>query len=738
MSNTKLTTRSINNCRFGFLTSDGQSALFDTVPADFAPQWLDTAPNAKILILCSDNPYPKCVEYFLKAHPDGKVYAPPYTAHVLTSILGGDFHCTWVRDNTKIFVGPCKISFTTVTQPGRGAYLVADTGIGGTYSGIDVRTETPVAVYDRPTVAIVYVSGCDFTEVIAEKIKEGTTAAQGLETVLIDLAALDTEKAIAALKNCNGILIGTPSVDNDADKKIWDLISTMRSADFSGRPAAVFGTYKDRLDAISNAAERLQQLKLALIKDNFAVQYCPEEAQLAAAYEYGYDIGCIMQNKPNPHRSKLVKCLVCGEIFDASLGHCPVCNVGMDQCVPVEEEPIGHAADTERTYIIAGGGTAGVSAAEAIRKRDSTGKIIIISSEPHLPINRPMLSKNIAVAAQSEESILLKSRQWYEENNIEIYVNTAVNAIDPKRKNVSLRNGKAIGYDRLIYAMGAECFIPNIPGKDLDGTIAIRSLKDLHLLWGKLPKAKTAVVIGGGVLGLEAAYELKKMRLSVTVLEAAPRLMARQIDSATSDAVAAAAQECGINVITNAAVSRINGRTKVHSVQLDNGSVYAADIVIISCGSKAVTAVAENVGIECRRAIVVNNRMETSIPNIYACGDCAEFDGMNYQLWAEASEQGRIAGANAADDPVAYTPVPYGTSMEAFGTRLFAIGDVGLGGKEYKTTEHYNELENTRSKYWFVDGKLCGGILFGSTDNTQILTDGVTEQKSYRQLKDLL
>lgn len=738
MSNTNFTTHSINGCRFGCLTSDGQSALFDTVPAEFAPQWLDTAPNATTLILCSDNPYPKCVEYFLKAHPDGKVYAPPYTAHVLTSILGDDFHCTWVRDNTKISVGTCKICFTTVSQPRKGAYLIADTGIAGTYSGTDTRPETHAAVYARPTVAIVYVSGCDFTEIIAEKIKDGITAAQGLDTVLIDLAAVDTANALAALKNANGILIGTPSADNDADKRVWDLITTMRSADFSGRPAAVFGTYKDSPDAMSNTAERLQQLKLTLIKDSFTVQYRPEEAQLAAAYEYGYDISCIMQNKPNPHRSKLVKCLVCGEIFDTSLGHCPVCNVGMDQCVPVEEEPIGHAVDTERSYIIAGGGTAGVSAAEAIRKRDATGKIIIISSEPHLPINRPILSKNIAVAAQSEESILLKSRQWYEENNIEIHLNTTINAIDSKRKTVSLRNGKSVGYDKLIYAMGAECFIPNIPGKDLDGTIAIRSLKDLHLLWGKLPKAKNAVVIGGGVLGLEAAYELKKMRLSVTVLEAAPRLMARQIDSETSDAVAVAARKCGINVITNAAVSRINGRTKVHSVQLDNGSVYAADIVIISCGSKAVTAVAENAGIECRRAIVVNNRMETSIPDIYACGDCAEFDGVNYQLWAEASEQGRIAGANAADDPVAYTPVPYGTSMEAFGTRLFAIGDVGQGDKEYKTTEYRNELENTRRKYWYVDGKLCGGILFGSTDNAQMLTDGVSEQKSYHQLKGLL
>lgn len=180
--------------------------------------------------------------------------------------------------------------------------------------------------------------------------------------------------------------------------------------------------------------ERMRQLRMNLPDGGFTVQYKPDENALHSAYEYGYYFGCKLQNKPNTHQSKLVKCLVCGEIFDASLGICPVCGVGMDKCVPVEEEAVGHREDTNRRYIIAGGGIAALSAAEAIRRRDQTGTIVMVSAEGCLPINRPMLSKNMTIAARVKDSLLVKQPEWFQENNIEIRLSACITAIDPAEK----------------------------------------------------------------------------------------------------------------------------------------------------------------------------------------------------------------------------------------------------------------------------------------------------------------
>ena len=346
-----------------------------------------------------------------------------------------------------------------------------------------------------------------------------------------------------------------------------------------------------------------------------------------------------------------------------------------------------------------------------------------------------MLSKNMVVAARAENSLTIKPSEWFAENNIDLRLGTAVTVIDPQKKTAALSNGTEVPYDKLIYAMGAECFVLPLPGNNLDGVITVRHLDDVYQIWEKLPKAKNAVVIGGGVLGLEVASELKKARLKVTVLEAAPKLMSRQLDDETGEVLTKAAKDYGIPIHTNVKISELVGNNTVSGVKLDDGTLFPADLVIVSCGNRANIDIAKQAGISCDRAIVVSERMETNLHDIYAAGDCVQLDGVNFQLWAEAAEQGRVAGANAVGDRIKYIPIPLGASFEGMNMKLFAIGDVGKNDINYQTVEYRDEIENSYRKYWFANNRLVGGILYGNTDRVPNLTDALIAQKSYFSLR---
>ncbi len=710
-----------------------ENLLLDTVPFALAESWLESAPKADTLVLCGPNPYPKTVKLFLEKR-GGRVYAPHYTAYTLEGILGKGLPLTLIREK-KVLSG---LSFQVVTRPGGGSFLEASMAGESVYSGLAENTPIVPRSFDTPTVVIPYVSGCDYTETVAEEIARGIREVGGLDALLLDLAAMDPRNAIPALLGSAGILIGTPTLDGDAAEKVWELLTHLPRSASRGKFASAFGAYTWNGDAVPHVLERLRQLGMDVIDGGYTVQFRPDAAALKASYEYGWHYACKLLGIPNTHESGLVKCLVCGEIFDAALGVCPVCGVGLDKCVPVEEEAVGIKRDTDRNYLIIGGGTAALNAAEAIRRRDATGTIRMISREPEAPINRPMLSKDMVLAARVEGSLSIKDPQWYEEKGIELTLNTALVSFDPAAKTALFSDGSTLPYDRLILATGAECFLPPIPGIRREGVVSIRHLGDVKKIWEKRGKLKKAVVIGGGVLGLEAASELKKMRLDVTVLELAPRIMARQLDDATGDALMAAALAFGVPIHTGVSITEITGDEDVTGVTLADGRRFDADLVVISCGNRANTEAAEAAGVLVPRAIQVSSRMETNLPDVYACGDCAQVDGVNLQLWAEASEQGRVAGANAAGDPVRYLPRILGTSFEGMNTRLFAIGDLGKGQGDYKLVEYRDGVDGSFRRFWFQSGKITGGVLFGDTEKVPELTGAVERKKRYIELKGQL
>ena len=319
-------------------------------------------------------------------------------------------------------------------------------------------------------------------------------------------------------------------------------------------------------------------------------------------------------------------------------------------------------------YLILGGGIAALSAAKAIRENDRSGLIVMISGESALPYYRPALTKQL-LGNISAQDIAIKPASWYDAPSRDIVTLTGrtVTAIDTQKKTVSLADGNVFSYDKLVYALGARCFIPPFEGSDRPNVIAVRTVNDAARVREIAQTAKAAVVIGGGVLGLEAAWSLQQGGLSVSVVEFDARVMARQVDAETSERIARAMQDHGVRLYTSASTAKVDDA----GLHLTDGRILPADLVIVSAGVRANAEIAAAAGIQVDRKIVVDDHMRTSAPDVYAAGDCAAC-GMSYALWAEAMEMGQVAGTNAAGGDATYQNIPRPVHFAGFGLEIKA------------------------------------------------------------------
>lgn len=590
----------------------------------------------------------------------------------------------------------------------------------------------------RKTVVIPYVSAYGYTALLAERIAEGVKDSGDIEVRMYDLTESDMEKVTEELLFADGILLGTPTILQDALRPVWDLTLSMFPVTHGGKYAGAFGSYGWSGEGVPNLTQRLKQLKMK-VADSFQVRFKPDEADLVGAYEYGYQFGCMVQEKEAERPAKkgsrqLVKCLVCGEIFDSSIEICPVCGVGRENFVPVEAEENLFHNNTKEFYCILGNGAAGYYAAKAIRERDQTGTVVMISNEPYASYNRPMLTKAI-VAGLNADQIAIVGEDWYRQNHIYQMLGREVTGIDVEQKEVLLEDGTKVHFTRLIYALGSESFIPPIEGSGLPEVVAVRRLSDARKVEDLMKRSRNAVVIGGGVLGLEAAWELKKAGLSVTILEAAPVLMGRQLDTAAGEWLMRIAAKNGVAIHTGAQVAAIEGDGHVTDVRLSGGERFQADMVIVSAGIRANTAIGEAIGLKTDKGIQVNARMETDIAGIYACGDCAEYQGMNFGVWPQAIEQGKTAGANAAGDHLEYVPQTPALTFQGMNTSLFAAGDNGKNPRLlYKTMELKDMGKGQYRKYYFLNNRLCGVILLGDVSDMAQMMALLEKHASYQEV----
>ncbi|HAL32055.1 MAG TPA: pyridine nucleotide-disulfide oxidoreductase [Lachnospiraceae bacterium] len=434
----------------------------------------------------------------------------------------------------------------------------------------------------------------------------------------------------------------------------------------------------------------------------------------------------------------MVKCLVCGATFEEGADVCPVCGVGAENFISYAEEEVTFRRDTDEKFVIIGGGPAAKSAAEAIRQRNREAMITIVTQEAYLPYNRPMLTKGI-VTDFGYNGLAVEGEEWYLQNNIFFMANTTVLKIDTDAKliDVQLQDGGKGGvvYDKLIYALGAYCFVPPIPGHDLPHVVSVRSIADTERVRKIIEerKASRAVCIGGGVMGLEGAWGLKNGGLDVTVLETAPGLLPRQLDDNASAMLEDICNNAGVHIVTGAKIAKITE----DAVVLEDGTEYEAQLVIMSTGMRPYTKVAEDSGIAVDKWVVADSGMRTNVPDVFAAGDCIIVNGQPQAFWAQAVATGRVAGANAAGDSLEYEKLGSSLVMEVCGTSVFALGTNGKDpDREFRAVEKMDQKAGLYEKYYFADDRLEGVILVGDISKMGEMTERIAEKAAYGDMFD--
>lgn len=434
------------------------------------------------------------------------------------------------------------------------------------------------------------------------------------------------------------------------------------------------------------------------------------------------------------------KCTVCGEIIEGPEppAKCPVCGVDASLFVKLEAEAEGKKSDSQEKFVIIGASGAGMAAVEEILKRNKKSEITMISKESVRGYYRPQLSKMLSHDIDFN-SIAMKDENWFKENNVDLMLDKEVIKIDTENNKVILNSNEEIPYTKLIIATGAEVFVPPLTGSDKMGVFTLRYLSDTQKIKEYAKGKQNAVVIGGGVLGLETAWELKNLGLKVTVLERGDRILPRQLDHSASSILENIIDGVGVKFRKFAATKEITGDKASNGVLLEDGETIPADIVIISTGIKANSEIAANAGIDVKRAIAVNSKMETSVKDIYACGDCAEFNGVNYALWSEAIVQGKAAGINAAGDEYVYENIVPSTTLNAFNSSIFSIGDIGSDKTQmYQEYEIKDNSGKNYKKLYFKNDVLSGGILIGDISKTVALIEGFEQSKKMEHMKEAI
>lgn len=595
----------------------------------------------------------------------------------------------------------------------------------------------------KKTVVIPYVSAYGYTGMIANSIADGVGASGDIDVRSYDLVTEDKQKVSDELYWADGILFGTPTIVGEALKPVWDLTTSMFPRTHSGKFASAFGSYGWSGEGVPHIIERLKQLRMKIYENGYKVKFKPNEAELQGAFEFGYNFGKSVLAGKIVEPAKVIveerkwKCLICGEVIPGTNPpeRCPVCGVGPEQFAELKASDAAFSSSREEGFIIIGNGAAGTSAAAEIRKRNPVANIELISAESINGYNRPMLTKGI-LSKMDNPNFNIKPEAWYKDNNIKVTLGTSVSGIDSDKKTISLSNGEFRAYDKLILATGAKSDIPAIKGTDLEGVFAIRTFDDMGRISAYLPKANKVAVIGGGLLGLETAWEFRKAGKEVTVIQNSNYLMNKQLDIKGSDILRGYAERSGITVNGGKGCAELVGENgKVTGVVLKDGSVLEADMVIFSAGIRANLEIAKQAGIETGRFIPVNEKMETGVKDIYACGDCAAYDGKSFGLWNQAIDMGKVAGANAAGDESKYETITPSTFFNGMGTSLFSVGDPGKDSdKKYKSYEVYDEAKNTYEKLYFVNDRFAGGILIGDVKKSSRLLKALKEQETMERL----
>ncbi len=329
-------------------------------------------------------------------------------------------------------------------------------------------------------------------------------------------------------------------------------------------------------------------------------------------------------------------------------------------------------------HVIIGNGVAGTEAALAIRKTDPQAEITIISESSHLFYYRPRLIEYLAGEVTVDDFIIHKP-DFYEKVNITNALSTEVVKIVPGENKVLTKDGSSFPYDRLLLAAGASCFIPRIEGVDRKGIFSMRSVGDADEIREYAKGKRKAVVIGGGLQGLETAHSLIKLGLEVACVEVAKWLLPRQLDAEGARLLQRLLEKKGLSFVFPDFAASFGGKDGVENVILRSGRELDAEEVVICAGIRTRNQLAQEAGLKVNRGIVVDDHLQTSADGVYAAGDVAEHNSQIYGLWEAAKEQGEAAGLNMAGQKTEYAGTVPSSTLKVTGIDLYSAGDFNPG-----------------------------------------------------------
>ena len=406
------------------------------------------------------------------------------------------------------------------------------------------------------------------------------------------------------------------------------------------------------------------------------------------------------------------QCLACNAIISGPTppAECPVCGASHETF-----EPAGLPGTTlagEARIAVIGAGIAGVSAAEAIRQAAPNAVVTLISRESALPYYRLNLTRYLAGDISVGE-LPMHPEDWYAQNGITLQRDAEVFQVDAERGSLVTSDGRSTDFDGLVLAVGSHPFMPPLDGTTLRGVFAVRTAQDAEALLQAVTGGGGPVVcIGGGVLGLETAGALARRGVEVTLLESHEWLMPRQLNRRAAQRLERTVRGQGIRLICEARTAALLGPAgAVSGVRLVDGTVLPARVVVITTGVRPNTSLARRIGLDVATGIIVDNRMRTSHPKIYAAGDVAEHHGVLYGLWGASLTQGTIAGLNAAGADIPFLGMPRTSSLKVLGLDVISVGQFQAQDGSWVVVD--GEDQQRYRHFVFRDGIMVGAILMG-------------------------
>lgn len=388
--------------------------------------------------------------------------------------------------------------------------------------------------------------------------------------------------------------------------------------------------------------------------------------------------------------------------------------------------------------VIVGNGMAAARLVDELAKA-ALGRyaIAVIGDEPRLAYNRVLLSSVLAGETASHD-IELRPADWWRDRGVTLKYGCAVTEIDVGRRELKIANEESIAFSRLVLATGSTPLRLNVPGAELTGVHTFRDSRDVDLLLTLAASKKRVVVVGGGLLGLEAAYGLTKAGAPVTLIHLMDRLMERQLDAPAAALLKSLVEPKGIEVLLNANTAHILGESRVEGVELTDGRRIDADAVIFAAGIRPNISLARDAGIPVNRGIIVDDCLQTGAPGIFALGECAEHRGICYGLVEPAYEQAHILAQHLAGRPDTYGGSVVATNLKVSGVSVFSAGDfLGCEGSEAIVLSDIRR--GTYKKLVISEGRLTGAVLVGDVGDALWYLELIRNRQSVARIrKDMM